>query len=266
MRRAALILLAACGGGGGFPDAKPIDDAPSPTGSFSLAWTVDDQSNAQIPCDRVGATSLTVTYHNRAFQGGQTEVFDCATGMGTGDGLIAGQYDFAFELDAISGKLADAPSQLMIDIPAGTTTPLQPITFAVDATGALALTMSAGKPGGNCAAITAMGAGITATQITLTHQASGACEPVMFMISAGATLPASSYTVDCAAPVNGPCIDSDQTLTAMPVPSDGYQIHVNGLVGASPCWFNLDTFQVPALGQTLTRSLNLAYATGMPGC
>ncbi len=265
MRFVPLVLLAACGSGGGFPDANSID-APAPTGAFSLAWTVTDAAHQPITCDRIGAVALTVTYHNRAFSGALTEVFDCATGFGTGTGLIEGQYDFDFELDATSGALATAPEQTPVQITANQTVALNPVSFAVDATGGLALTINTGKPGGNCAPATSMGAGITSTTITLVHTSDGSCAPITFAISAGATQPAGNYTINCAAPAVGPCIEHDQMVTATGIPSDAYTIHVRGNEAATPCWSNNDAFQIPAAGMTLMHGVNLAFATGMPGC
>jgi hypothetical protein len=75
---------------------------------------------------------------------------------------------------------------------------------------------------------------------------------------------ASSYTINCATPMLGPCIETDQTISAT-APSDSYTIHIVGKKGASNCWTNNDSLQVPPLGQTLTRQLNLG-ATGAAGC
>src|SRR5207237_1298398 len=121
MRRlACVIVVAACGSGGGFPDARPPDTIP-PMGAFSIAWTVTDLGGNPVLCSQIGAVTMTVTYHNRAFEGAQTEVFSCSTGMGTGTGLTEGSYDFMFELDSATTTLATAPSQLAIDIPRDTT-------------------------------------------------------------------------------------------------------------------------------------------------
>ncbi|HSD88375.1 MAG TPA: hypothetical protein VLB44_12695, partial [Kofleriaceae bacterium] len=91
-----LWLLAACGGGGGFPDAKEID--ASPTGTFSAAWSVIDQDSHPISCDRIAGQTMTVLAHNKAFEGGSTQIFTCASGMGTSQQMIAGTYDLDFEL------------------------------------------------------------------------------------------------------------------------------------------------------------------------
>jgi hypothetical protein len=261
-----IVLVAACGGGGGFPDASPIIDAEVPLGTFTLAWSLTDASAQPLACDKIGAQTVTVLAHNRAYEGGTSEVFSCATGMGQSSGLPPGTYDVQFELGSAGGVLATAPPQNGIELTAGGDTALTPITFSVDPHGALALSLSSGQPGGNCGDAAAMGAGITGTTITLVHPGDGACEPLTLAISAGATGTAGTYTIDCANPVVAPCLEADQMLTASDVPSDGYTIHVRGLVGAAACWTNDDSLQVPPLGQTLTRTLNLAPATGTPGC
>ncbi len=254
-----LGLLAACGGGGGFPDAKPIDTA-APTATFSLAWTVSDSSNAPVACDKIGAVSVTVLAHNRAFDGGTTEVFTCATGSGMSQALPPGTYDFDFQLTSIGGTLATAPTQHGVELVDGQNVALAPLAFSVDATGGLALTLATNRTGGNCAAMPS-GGGIGGMTITLVHSSDLTCAPVTFMISGGGT-----YTVNCNTPVDAGCIDQTQTLTVMGVPSDAYTVHVKGMVGGATCWTNNDSLQVPAQGMSLTKTLNLAYATGAPGC
>jgi hypothetical protein len=254
-----LGLLVACGGGGGFPDARPIDTAP-PAATFTLAWTVSDSGNQPVACDKIGALSVTVLAHNRAFDGGTSVVFACATGMGQSDPLPPGTYDFDFQLTSIGGMLATAPAQHGVVLAAGQSVPLMPLAFTVDATGGLALTLATGRAGGNCG-VAPNGGGITSTTITLVHTGDLSCEPVTFTISGGGT-----YTVDCANPVSGPCIDEMSALTASSVPSDNYTIHIKGNIGATTCWTNNDSLQVPAAGQTRTQTFNLAYAMGTPGC
>ena len=263
----AVLGLAACGSGGGFPDAKPIDVMP-PGGTFTLDWAVVDGNNQNLTCDRIGAQTVTVLTHNRAFAGGSTQVFTCSTGMGQSQALIAGDYDFDFELDASgSMQLATAPGQHDLTITSGQNTLLTPLTFTVDATGALSLNLSTGKVT-NCGGSSNDGR-ITSTTITLVHTVDQTCEPVTFNISASTigSEPAGTYTVNCTTPTVGPCIEADQLLTATNVPSDNYTVHVKGNIGASTCWSNNDSLQLPPLGQTLMRTLNLGYAPmGTPGC
>lgn len=261
-----LVLVAACGSGGGFPDAAVHDTVP-PTGTFSATWSVTDPSSGSVACDKIGAQTVTVLAHNRGVDGGLSEVFSCATGSGMSEGLLPGTYDLRFELDGPAGVIATAPQQLGVEIPPGGNTALAPLTFSVDATGALALNLSSGQPGGNCAATAAMGAGITGTTITLVHTADGTCAPLTLQVSAGASGTAGTYTIDCTTPVTTGCLETDQMLSASSVPSDSYTIHVTGLGmdGTTACWTNDDSLQVPAQGQTLTRTLNLAHQT-TPGC
>lgn len=257
----ALGLLAACGDAGGFPDAA-VPDAPQ-TGTFSLTWSVIDQDSVPLACSQIAATTMTVLAHNKAFLGGETQVFTCDTGMGQSQAVIGGTYDLDFELSSPAfGLLATATPLRGIELSAGVDTPLDPIVFQVEALGDLELTLSTGQPGGNCGG----GAGIETMTITVTHQADGTCEPITFTISQGATQPGGTYTADCTTPAVVGCIDSDQTLSATDVPSDRYTLSVRGMIGGAACWRNDDTIQSPPLGKTLTRTLNLSRSTSTPGC
>lgn len=264
-------LVAACGDGGGFPDAPPID-MPAPGGTFNLAWTVKDTAGNPITCDQIGAQAVTVLTRNRAIQGGSTEVFTCATLMGTSQSLIAGTYDMDFELDGLGGApstglIATSPKQMGIVIQSGENVTLMPLAFAVDATGGIKLNITANKPGGNCGSVGSNGAGITGVTLTLQHTSGGACEPVTFTIAPNATLPGGSYVVSCMSPTVAPCIEADQQLSVTGVKSDGYQLHVRGKVATADCWTNDDTMPVPPLGRDVIRTLNLAAAPmGTPGC
>lgn len=260
----SFLLLAAvgCGGGGGFPDARD-DSAPPPGGTFTVDWSLLNASGQPITCDDIGAISMTALLRNRGVQGGSTEVFNCNTQMGTSPPLVPGTYDITFELNGISGAIPTPTplGQTGIEITSGGDVRLAPLAFMVNATGGLKLNFATNKPGGNCAG----GAAITATTVTLQHVGSGACEAVMFSISAGASGIAGMYTVNCATPMTTGCIESDQLLTATGVPSGSYQIHVRGKSG-NDCWINNDQLPVPPVGRDLTRSLNLTAQLGMPSC
>ena len=145
---------------------------------------------------------------------------------------------------------------------------LTPLAFSLDATGAVSLALNSGAGGGNCGLVANNGAGITATTITLVHNSDSTCEPQTLDISASTITGAmaSTYTIDCVTPVAGPCIETDQTISASAVPADGYTIHVRGKIGTASCWSNNDSLQVPPLGATLQRTLNLSYASGTAGC
>jgi hypothetical protein len=259
----ALLATGACGNGGGFP-ADAAADSPDPGGTFSLAWTVTDTGGAPITCSQIGAQVVTVTLRNPAIQGGQTEVFSCASAMATSSKFPPGMYDLTYELNGLAGLLGTAPGQLGIVINSEQDTPVNPVSFAVDATGGLELNLASGASGGNCEPTGMMGAGITGTSITLLHSGAG-CEPVTFAIAAGATKPAGSYTVNCASPTVAPCIESDQKMTVSGVPSGNYAIHIRGKIGATDCWINNDSLKVPPLSKVLKATLNLAHQT-TPGC
>ncbi len=256
--------LCACGDGGGFPDAAP-PDAPPPGGTFSLAWTLTNAAHMPITCADVGASSVVVTLRDRAKEGGFTETFACSEGHGTSPAVPPAIYDLDFELTGGGQTLATSPRQGMVTIGSNMDVDLMPISFAVDATGAMDLRLTANKPGGNCKPVSAMGAGITAMTITLVHTA-GACEPVTFTITAGSTKPGGTYTVNCTSPQTAPCIETDQNLNVVTMPSGGYTIHVRGKIGTADCYKNDDTLQVPSVGRTLTTTLNLGYQMGTPGC
>jgi hypothetical protein len=256
----------ACGSGGGFPDA-PLPDTP-PTAQFSLSWSVIDQDSQPLACSRIGGPTMTVLAHNKAYDGGNAEAFSCSSGMGTSQAVYAGTFDLDFELSGVFGLLARAPSQLSVDIPVGSVTPLQPLVFQVEALGSLALKLSSGASGGNCAAAGSGGAGITAVSISVTRNSDGTCIPMSFAVGAGASTAAGTYATDCTTPADysGGCIESDQVLSVASVPSDAYTVHVRGKIATTNCWTNNDFIQVPPLQKTLTRTLNLAHDLVTPGC
>lgn len=260
VRACLLVVAVGCGSGGGFPDAPPID-VPVPGGTFSLAWSLTDAGGQPITCDDIGGLSVTALLRNRDVQGGSTEVFSCNTLMGTSQTLLPGTYDIDFELNGVSGLIATAPKQMGIIVTSGGNVELAPLAFAVDATGGMKLHFSTNTTGGNCAG----GAGITQTTITLNKLSTGACQPVTFTIGAGASQPASTYTVNCATPAIGPCIDADQELSVTGVPSGSYVIHVRGKAGAD-CWKNDDQLPVPPVGRDLVRALNLSIQMAAPSC
>jgi hypothetical protein len=248
------LALAACGGGGGFPDGRPAD-SPGPTGTFSVTWTVSDQNNQPISCDRIAAQTMTVLTHNLAIEGGLTEPFSCSTGMGKSQGLAPGNYEMDFELAGTFGVVARGAKQAPVRIDANSNVELAPVTFQVEALGGVVLKLSAG--GGNCGA---SGAGIDQMSMTLRHNSDGTCEPITFMISDG-----TQYTVNCTTPTLRSCIEDTETMTATNIPSDSYTIGIRGLVNGKECWQNMDTIQVPPLNKLLIRTLNLGKTT-TPGC
>lgn len=265
-RACLLVVVVGCGSGGGFPDARPID-APPPGGTMSLTWTVTNASGQPVACDDIGGISVTALLRNHDVQGGSTEVFTCGTGMGTTGLLTPGTYDVNYELNGISGLIAAVTGPTSIIVPSGMDVPLPPLAFVVDATGGLKLHLASNTTGGNCAPTSSQGAGITQTTITLTKASGGACAPITLAIGAGATSmrPASTYTIDCATPVVGPCIEADQEITATAVPSGNYVIHVRAKAATS-CWTNDDQLPIPPVSQDLVRTLNLAFVMAAPSC
>lgn len=263
-RTLLLVLLSACGDGGGFPDAA-VPDTP-PTGTFSLTWSVIDQNSAPLPCERIAAQTMTVLTHHTAFDGGSTQIFTCKEGTGSSQAVFAGPYEMNFELSGTFGLLDTGIPQTNVQVPAGGNVQLDPVTFQVEALGGVAFTLATGKPGGNCGAANAGGAGIDGVTITLDRNSDLACAPITLTISQGATQPGGAYTIDCTTPVVRGCIEADQTLTATGIASDAYTIHVRGKVGTKDCYINNDSIQVPPLQKTLQRQLNLSQQTTVMGC
>lgn len=256
---AAALGSFACGDGGGFPDA-PVPDGPPPTGTFSLAWSVTDTNGGAVTCDQIGAQTVTAVLRNPDVSGGSTEVFSCSSGSGMSPGVAPGHYQIDFELNAGTAVLQTAPRQ-EVDIKSSQNTQLTPISFAVNATGGLALSLNAlGVTQGNCAA-TPDGAGIDQFTITLEKTSDLSCAQVTFGVAAGAMGTAGTYAVNCTTPVTRGCLYGDQVLTVANLASGTYRIHVRGRSG-SDCYVNNDTLSVPALGMTLTRTLNMSKQTG----
>lgn len=257
-----LIGLAACGDGGGFPDA-PLPDSPPPNGTFSLAWTLTDDGGQPVTCDQVGAQAVTAVLRNPDVQGGSTEVFSCSSGMAMSPGVAPGMYQIDFELNgAATAPLIDTAPRQEVEIKSGQNTALSPITFAINATGGLALSLSAlGVTAGNCAPTGNMGAGIDQFKITLQKASDLSCAAVTFAVSAGASGIAGTYVVNCGSPATIGCLNADQVLSVSSIPSGRYRIQVRGRSGGD-CYVNDDQLAVPAIGMTLTRTLNLAKTTG----
>ncbi len=122
-----------------------------------------------------------------------------------------------------------------------------------------------GATAGNCVPTGQGGAGITTNRITVTRVGDGMCAPLTFAISAGTMGgTAGTYVVDCANPVDAPCIERDQELTVTGVASGTYAISVRANRGGSACYTNVDQLPVPPLGRELARTLNLGSVT--PAC
>jgi hypothetical protein len=265
--RAALgltgLIVVGCGDDGGFPRDAPAQD-PTARGTVSLAWSLQDLDGQPVPCDQVGASTVSLQLRARGEASGAAESFTCGNSPSTSKPLVPGIYDVSFELHAGSATLAVAPGQNGVVIEDGKTTPLAPIAFVVDAQGGLVLSLAAPPATTNCKSPSMMGAGISGITITLEH-AAGGCAPVTFVHTKGA-MTLGPYTVSCSSPSVVACIETDETLTVPSLPSGPYTIHIRGKIGAAECWNNDDTLQVPALGKPLTQTLNLAFQKGTPGC
>jgi hypothetical protein len=238
---------------------------PGPTGTFSVQWTVTDQNNQPLACDRISAQAMTVLAHNLAFEGGLTQIFSCSTGMGMSQAMAPGTYEMNFELSGTFGSLAQGAKQAPVQIEANANLALQPVSFQVDARGSIALKLATNKAS-NCGSAASGGAAIDQVTIALNHNSDGSCEPITLSISDGATQTGGTYTVNCTTPMTRGCIENDQTITANGVPSDSYTFKVRGLVAGKACWVNMDSLQVPPLNKLLIRTLNLGQQTQTPGC
>ena len=258
-----LIGVGGCGDDGGFPRDAPPMQRPE-RGTISLAWALQDPSGQPLSCDQVGASTVALQLRARGEASGAVESFTCGNSPSTSKAIDPGTYDVSFELHAGATTLAAAPDQNGVVIESGMTTALAALTFVVDATGSLVLSLAAPPATSNCKSPSMMGAGINGITITLT-QAAGGCAPVTFVHTRGA-MTLAPYTVSCSSPAVAACIENDETLTVPSLPSGPYNIHIRGKIGAVECWTNDDALQVPALGRPLTRTLNLAFQTGTTGC
>ena len=249
-----------CNGGGfdaGVPDSSAVG------GTFSLAWTLLDQStNRPVSCDKLDPNATVFIQASRPGTGG-LESFACKSMQATSiTRFDPGLYNFSYELHvAASGQtltIATAPGQNGVTINSAQNVVLSPITFEVDATGRLELMLHTG-PAGNCTG----GAGITGFAISLEHAGGPGdtgCASVVFALSGGGTYTAN----DCASPAVTRCINAGETLTVSSLPSGPYQIHIRGKKGTLDCWTNDDSLRVPPQGLTLSRTLNLALSPSCP--
>lgn|SRR5512140_134705 len=263
---AGLLGLASstgCGDDGGFPRDAAGPDVME-TGTVSLAWSITDLNDQPIPCDEVNASSVFLQLRDPARLSGSVESFSCQNSPSTSHPLEPGTYDITYELHGINLTAVSAQTQSGVKVEVGKDTPLNPITFKVDAQGSLALALAAPPATTNCKPAGMMGAGITGITITLVHTGDG-CAPVTFVRSRGAVM-LGSYVVNCSSPMVTTCIENDERLSVASMQSGPYTIQVRGKIGAVDCWKNDDALQVPPQGKMLNQTLNLAYQTGTPGC
>ncbi|TMQ15983.1 MAG: hypothetical protein E6J90_24620 [Deltaproteobacteria bacterium] len=252
-----------CGNGGGFDAGRP--DVPVAGGTISLAWSlIDDATNRPVTCDRIdpNATVFVQLSHEGT---GSVESFACKPLQGTSiTAFPPGAYTATAELHMpVSGQavtIATATPQGGVVIRSGQDIGLTPVVFHVNATGRLELMLRAGAAG-NCAG----GAAITGFSISLEHNGDPpdtGCAPVVFALSGGGTYNAN----DCSSPAVTRCIAASETLTVASLPSGPYRIHIRGKKGTLDCWSNDDALRVPPQGRSLAETLNLAFASEMPGC
>jgi hypothetical protein len=253
-----------CGNGGGF-DAMPPESGTAGA-TFSLSWSLfDDAANRPVDCDKVDPNATVFVQVKRGGGAAESESFSCKPLQGTSStALIPGTYNFSYELhmqlDGQVFTVAEATPQTSVVIRAGQPVTLAPIAFHFRAVGGLEVMLQAGSTG-NCVG----GAAITGFAIAVEHNGDPpdtGCAPVVFTLSGGGTYNAN----DCSSPAVTRCIAATETLTVASLPSGPYQIHVRGKKGTLDCWANNDTLRVPPQDRTLHRTLNLALATGTPGC
>lgn len=233
-------MIAACGGNGGPPDARVIDGAP-PGGTFSLTWTIHDGATA-LTCADLANPSVVVSIVEQGAGFGVTDIFGCASGMGTSRALAPGKYNLSVELTGASGALGPAIAFQGVVIVTSADTPIDPIDFAVMATGGLRFTLAAQGQTANCAG----GAGIDGMLLQI-RDAQNQCAPATFQIAAGAGTSASTYVDDCATAVVGPCVEQDQVVTVSGLRSGSTRLVVTGQDGGLACWGGTHFLTVPTM-------------------
>jgi hypothetical protein len=249
--------------GGGFPVDAALAE-PAAKGTVSLAWSLTDQAGQPISCDEVGASFVSLQLRSHTTLSGAVASFACGNSPSTSSLLDADTYDVAFELHGTNLTSVTAPEQIGVVVSPNKDTQLAPVTFAIETTGKLALSLAVPPRTSNCKSTSMGGAGITGMTITLVHTGGG-CAPVTFVRTRGSTT-IETYTVNCGSPRATSCIETDETLSVPSLPSGPYTIHVRGKLDAVDCWANDDALQVPPQSKTLTQTLNLAFQTGAPGC
>jgi hypothetical protein len=232
------LLCGACGSDAGPPDARV-------PGTVSLTWTLHSGSRLLF-CAAVDAATVQTTITAGAFTA--VDVFSCATAMGTSRPILPGTYAVSVEVDGASGPISPVQHLDNIVVTAGHDTSLGNLDFAVDATGGLRFTVAASGAGSNCAAAPG-GAGIDGMTLEILDTVH-ACEPATFMIGAGATAPAATYTSDCQSLPAGPCIESDQVVTVTGLNSGIAYLVVAGDVAGKACWKTSASAKVPTLSTT----------------
>ena len=245
-----MLMAGACGGGDSAVDAgKAIDAAPL-SGTFSLAWSLSDGTDA-VTCADVGGLSIGISITPAGGGGGQSEAFTCAGGSGTSRPMPVGLYNLSIELKAAAGALADPVRITNVEIKQGENTALDAQTFVVAATGAFTFKVTTSSAGDNCDT-GGTGAGIGGLIFEL-RDSTGACTPTTFDVAAGAVGAASTYTTTCPAGAQHACIEKDQVITVNGVSSGSHTLMMTGFKDAIDCYTRSPQFSVP--GNNLVTDL-----------
>jgi len=259
---AAAALAGGCSDDVALTDARPQIDAAIP-GQLALSWTLAHAA-APLTCADVGASTVTVDIVHDGDAFGVVDTFACGAAMGTSRMLAPGLYQLKLSVSGTGGTL-DGPEPVRdITVPPGGVGTVPPVAFDVDPTGGLKFRVTTPPAGGNCAAAPG-GAGITAMRIEL-RDGAGACQPALFTIAAGATLPAGTYASDCTGSTYG-CIAADQDVSITGLRAGSYSMVMTGSVGAAACWRRQPNAVVPAAGRTADLpAQQLALVPNVPGC
>ena len=237
---AALVALtsgSACGSCGPVP-------VPVARGSASASWSITRAGNVTT-CARAGAATVSLLLHDRASGEDTLTSFACTDTQATTAPLPAGTYDATLALHAADGVImATAPMQPAITIAAGQVTALRPEAFAANDIGRLVLSIAPLTTSPMCLSHDRGGQGITGHVVAL-FQAAGGCAAVTFRRMRG-SMQVGTYTVNCSAPQVAPCIERDETLTAIDIAPGPYAISVSALAGTLQCGSGEDVVLVPA--------------------
>jgi hypothetical protein len=254
--------LVGCGSGGQFPDA-PTKDGPPPVGTLTLTWTIESLAAQTLSCSAVLANSVVADIQNLDQVGGVNDLYSCVDGTATSVGVAPGNYRVRLSLNGPGGQLSQLPFVGNVKVVSGQSTSVAVQKFSIDAQGTLRIKL-ASRAGGNCAAAP-NGAAIDSMALELRDDPSLTCVPTTFMIAAGANRPASSYVSTCGAPVAGPCIDADQTISIVNGPSGPYRVAVTGSTSGTSCWTAEQQTSIPTGQLVRDLSINLG-PTGTAGC
>jgi hypothetical protein len=227
----------------------------------SIAWSLGDLEGHPATCDEVGASTVELSLRDVVTSASTTASLPCSHSPGTTQAVAAGTYDITIRLQATDGTtLATGVGRTNVAIAAGAPTVLAPAVFFATTKGGLVISLVASGAPSNCGA---RDAGITGVFITLIRSG-GSCAPVTFIRSRGTTR-LGTYTVNCGTPLNGGCIEADETLTVPQLEPDTYKVHVQANVGALKCWNNDDVLEVPLRPSPVVRTLTLEHQNS-PGC